>query len=36
MVGPYLNGETRVLFEKLSDDYLKKLSADARPGADFL
>ncbi|MGH8856390.1 MAG: TetR/AcrR family transcriptional regulator, partial [Telluria sp.] len=36
MVGPYLRGDTRLLFEKLSEEYLKKLSAEARPGADFL
>jgi len=36
MVSPYLRGETRTLFEKLSDDYLESLSAEARPGADFL
>ena len=36
MVGPNLRGDTRLLFEKLSEEYLKKLSAEARPGADFL
>jgi hypothetical protein len=36
MVGPYLRGDTRLLFEKLSEEYLKKLSAEASPGADFL
>jgi len=36
MLGPYLRGDTRLLFEKLSEEYLKKLSAEARPGADFL
>ena len=36
MVGPYLRGDTRLLFEKLSEEYLKKLSAEARPGAEFV
>jgi hypothetical protein len=26
MLGPYLRGDTRLLFEKLSEEYLKKLT----------
>jgi hypothetical protein len=34
MLGPYLRGDTRLLFEKLSEEYLKKLPDDGRdPGA---
>jgi hypothetical protein len=29
MIGPYLRGETRQRFRQLSDDYLKKLAAQA-------
>ena len=30
MLGPYLRGDTRLLFEKLSEEYLKKLADDGR------
>ena len=34
MLGPYLRGDTRLLFEKLAEEYLKKLPEEGRdPGA---
>jgi hypothetical protein len=36
MLGPYLRGDTRLLFEKLSEEYLKKLSDEGRNALDFL
>jgi AcrR family transcriptional regulator len=36
MLGPYLRGDTRLLFEKLSEEYLKKLSDEGRNATDFL
>jgi hypothetical protein len=34
MVWPYLRGDTQLLFQKLSEEYLKKLPAEARSGTD--